>query len=72
MRRSPFRIRGFLNELLYPAEEPLPAGGFESITVDYPEVDVGVLGYQTHWMIVFFVLSIVFAFILRGPMGVTF
>ena len=72
VRRSPFRVRGFFNELLYPAEPPLPAGGFEEITITYPEVDVDLLGFETHWMVWFFVLSIVFAFALRGPMGVTF
>lgn len=72
VRRSPFRVRGFFNELLYPAEPPLPAGGFEEITITYPEVDVDLLGFETHWMVWFFLLSIVFAFALRGPMGVTF
>lgn len=72
VRRSPYRVRGFLNELIYPAEPALPAGSFESVTVTYPEVNVDVFGIELHWMIVYFLLSIVFAFILRGPMGVTF
>jgi len=72
VRRSPFKVRGFVNELLYPAEPALPSGGpFESITVTYPEAKVDIFGYEVHWMIVFFVLSIVFAFALRGPFGVT-
>jgi hypothetical protein len=72
VRRSPFKIRGFLNQLLYPAEPALPsAGAIDAITVTYPETNINVFGFEIHWMIVFFVLSIVFAFALRGPFGVT-
>jgi len=72
VRRSPFKVRGVLNELIYPAEPSLPQGGaIEAITVTYPEADVDVFGFELHWMIVYFVLSMVFAFILRGPFGVT-
>ena len=71
VRRSPIRVRGFLNELLYPAEAALPDGPFEEITVKYPDANVDVFGVEIHWMIVFFVLSMVFAFALRGPFGVT-
>ena len=42
-----------------------------SITVAYPERDIEILGWQLNWMIVFFILSIVFAFALRKPFGVT-
>jgi uncharacterized membrane protein (DUF106 family) len=71
VRRSPLRVRGFLDELLYPAEPPLPEGGFESITVTYPEANVEVFGIELHWMIWYFVLSIAFAFLLRGTFKVT-
>ena len=73
VRRSPTKVRGFLNELIYPAESSLPGdGAIESIAVTYPDANVDVFGLiELHWMIVFFVLSIVFAFILRGPFGVT-
>jgi uncharacterized membrane protein (DUF106 family) len=72
VRRSPFRVRGFLDELIYPAEPPLPADGpFERITVDYADASVDFFGFQIHWLIVFFVLSIAFAFALRKPLGVT-
>ncbi len=72
VRRSPFKVRGFLNELIYPAEASLPSdGAIEAITVTYPDADVVVFGFELHWMIVYFVLSMVFAFILRGPFGVT-
>ena len=72
IRRSPAKVRGFLNELIYPAESALPSdGAIESIAVTYPDATIDILGFETHWMIVFFVLSIVFAFMLRGPFGVT-
>jgi uncharacterized membrane protein (DUF106 family) len=71
LRRSPLRVRGFLEELLYPAEPPLPRGAFESIAVTYPDASVDVFGLELHWMIVYFVLSIAFAFLLRGTFKVT-
>lgn len=70
-QRSPLRVRGFLQELLYPAEAPLPQGAFESIAVTYPEASVDVFGFGLHWMIVYFVLSIALAFLLRGTFKVT-
>lgn len=72
-RRSPERLApGFFNQLLYPAEDPLPAGApVESIAVTYPDAAVFVLGWEIHWLIVFFVLSIVFAYALKKPFGVT-
>jgi hypothetical protein len=71
-RRSPVRLAaGFLNDLLYPAEENLPKGSpVVSISVQYPEATVSLLGWRVHWMVAFFVLSIVFAFALRGRFGV--
>jgi uncharacterized membrane protein (DUF106 family) len=71
VRRSPLRVRGFLAELLYPAEPPIPPGGFEAIAVAYPDASVDVFGIELHWMIVYFVLSIAFAFLLRGTFKVT-
>ena len=71
VRRSPIRVSGFLAELVYPAEGPLPrASPLESIEVIYPDAYVSAFGWDLHWMIVYFLLSIVFAFILRKPLGV--
>jgi hypothetical protein len=71
-RRSPIRSRGFVDELLYPAEAALPAESpFETIRLDYAEAAVDFFGFAVHWMIAFFVLSIAFAFVLRKPFGVT-
>ena len=50
-----------------------PANGpIEKIELAYPDADVNLLGWQTHWLIAFVLLTIVFAFALRGPLGVTF
>lgn len=72
-RRAPERLAaGFLNQLLYPAEPPLPSGAaVTAIRVDYPSRDVGLFGFETHWLIVFFILSVTIAFALKGRFGVT-
>lgn len=72
-RRSPVRLeRGFSNQLLYPSEPPLPAGGaVTAISVGYRDGTVNVLGWDLNWMVAYFALSIAFAFALRQPLGVT-
>ena len=78
-RRSPLRPdRSFWKQLVYPAEPPLPAAGpVEQIAFTLPPVTVNLLGWTVRewagvpaWMIVYFLLSIVFAFALRKPFGV--
>jgi len=73
VRLSPERVdSGFLSQLLYPAEPPLPSGSaVRAVHLSYPGREVSVLGYGMHWMIPFFVLSIAFAFALRGLFKVT-
>ncbi len=73
VRRSPVRpSSGLLDQLLYPVEPPLPADApIESITVSYPEGDVSLLGWETHWLVVFFILTVVVAFALQRPFKVT-
>jgi uncharacterized membrane protein (DUF106 family) len=72
-RRSPLRVEPtLLNELLYPAEDPLPRESpIVSISVSYPEESVSLLGWHMPWLAAFLVLSIAFAFALRGWLGVT-
>ncbi len=71
VRRSPVRVRGSLNELIYPAEPPIPRDSpFESIAVTYPRADVLVFGWALHWTVVYFGLSVLFAIVLRKPFGV--
>ena len=66
-RRSPVRARGsLLAELRYPAEPPLSARGpIESIAVTYPRRSIRVFGRETHWLVVFFGLSLLFTVALR-------
>jgi len=73
VRRSPIRVSSsLLDEFLYPAEDPLPEEGpIRSISIAYPERDIWFLGWDVHWLIVLLALSIAFAFLLRGPFGVT-
>lgn len=72
-RLSPNRVaKGFLAELIYPAEPPFETTeGIESVEITYPDREVNFFGWRTHWLIAFFILTIVFAFLLRTPMGVT-
>jgi uncharacterized membrane protein (DUF106 family) len=71
-RLSPKRVSGWLSEFVYPAEKPLDKSGeVESISLGYQVREIGFLGLELHWLIVFFVLTIVFAFLLRKPLGVT-
>lgn len=73
-RRSPGRYdRGFLDQLLFPAEDPIPAeAGIAKIEVPYPTGEVNLLGLKLQWIFLFLIVSILFAFAIRGRMGVTF
>jgi uncharacterized membrane protein (DUF106 family) len=62
----------FLDQLLYPVESPVPGdASVAAIDVVYPTATVSLLGWHTHWMIVFFILTILFAFALQRPLRVT-
>ena len=70
IRRSPLRASSVGDQFLYPVEPPLSRDGpIRSISVAYPEDPEMLL--MPRWMWIFFVLTIVFAFALRKPMGVT-
>ena len=71
-RRSPFRVSGLLDLVLYPSEPALPADApITRIIVPYPEPGLDLLGWRVHWMIVYVVLSMAAAFALAKRMGVT-
>jgi hypothetical protein len=72
-RRSPIRLKsGFLNQLFYPAEDPLPGNGpIESISIGYKDATVSVFSWNFEWYIAFFGLSILLTFALRKPFRVT-
>ena len=70
--RTPGRYAaGWLNEVLYPAEPPIDGEApIESIIVHYGERKVSIFGMSTGWLVVFFVLTLLFAWILRSRFGV--
>lgn len=72
VRRSPIRHSGgFLDSLLYPAEQPLPSDApIESISIIYPEPGISVFGWEINWLILFIIMLILIAFALRKPFGV--
>ena len=75
-RLSPERPpRTIIDQLEWPSEKPLDRNGpVRSITLGYPDGTVGLLGWNIEWrwawMVLFFVLTMVVALILRKPMGV--
>jgi hypothetical protein len=59
--------RKFFNQLFYPADRPLPKGvPLSSIEIVYPGRSLRLLGMNIHWLLAFFVLSLVFGFSLKG------
>jgi len=74
VRRSPLRVSpGFVDQFLYPAEPPLPdRADVASISVAYPARAIRIMGWDMPWIVVYFGLSMAFAFLLRKPFGVTF
>jgi hypothetical protein len=54
------------DQLWLPAEAPLPADSpIEAIDITYPERAIHFLGFPLHWLAVFVILSMLFAFLLR-------
>ena len=71
-RRSPFRVSGLLDQLLYPSEPVLPREtSITRIAVPYSEPGIDVFGWRMHWMIVYVAVSMDAAFALAKRMGVT-
>jgi len=61
-----------LDEVAYPSEAPLPRGApISMIQIDYPQSGIDVLGRRIHWMVIYVILSVVFAVFLRRPLRVT-
>ncbi len=57
--------------LLHPAEPPLDAASpIESIAIPHPPLSFRLFGWNTPWLLIFFVLSLVFGFAVKGFMGV--
>lgn len=71
-RISPLRTPNLLDLLLYPGEPKLEGSAVRSIEVLYATREIGFLGFEVHWLIPFFALSLVFGFALKGVMGAEF
>lgn len=58
--------------LLYPVEPPLPSqSGIRKIQVKgWPSRDLAVFGLGVHWLVLFFVISLVAGFAVKGAFGV--
>lgn len=71
--RSPGRYdAAFVNQFFFPAEPPIARDvPLEAIEVSYSERQLHVLGLTLHWMVLFFGLSLVFAWLLSARFGVT-
>ncbi len=62
-RHSP----SFWEAILYPGEPPLPSDKpIKAIAISYPSTLVSFFGYSIHWIIIYFALSIIFGFGLKG------
>ena len=52
---------------LTPGEDPIVENSLiKQIEVQYPSRSIEILGWRIHWLVAFFVLSIVFAFVFKG------
>jgi uncharacterized membrane protein (DUF106 family) len=71
-RLSPVRLRGHFWERLFTSgESALPAGGaVESISINYPERNLEIAGYEINWIVMFFVLSMIAGYLFKELLGI--
>jgi len=63
---------GLINSFLYPGEPSLNGdSGVEYFKVKYPYGSVTLFGWKTHWLVLFFILSLAFGFLLLKPFRVS-
>jgi hypothetical protein len=67
---SSLRTGSLLDLLLYPGEERLDAQSVRAIEVRYQPLSLMVMGWNIHWLVLFFVLSIASSFAFKGVLGV--
>jgi uncharacterized membrane protein (DUF106 family) len=67
-RISTVRVKKNLwQELLYPGEKPLPADSYvKKIEIVYPEKKLVFLGIRFHWLVAYFLLSIILGLAFKG------
>jgi uncharacterized membrane protein (DUF106 family) len=71
-RVSAVRLRGHFWERLFSSgESALPAGGaVESITINYPERNIEIAGYEINWIVLFFLLSMIAGYLFKELLGI--
>jgi hypothetical protein len=68
---SEIRRPSLFGSLAQAAERPLPSDApVQSIAVDYPARDLRAFGWDVHWLLFFFVVSVVPAYLVKGLFGV--
>jgi hypothetical protein len=62
---------GIVSSFFNPGEPSLPEGtALESVLVTYPHAKINFFGWNIHWLILFFILTLGFGFILMKPFNV--
>lgn len=56
--------------LIAPGESGFSSRSVDSIEIGYPSREIGIAGWQTHWVVWFLAISLVSAFMLKGLFGV--
>lgn len=70
-RLSSLRGGHWLDRVLFSAEPSIPSGSiFEAVQIRYERRSTPIFGYDVHWLITLFVLSIVFALVFKPFMKV--
>ena len=70
-RRAAPASAGWWRQLLNPSETPLdPSSHLDAIEVTYPAREVRVAGWDVGWISVYLGLTLVFAYALKGWLGV--
>ena len=63
--------KSILDQFLYPGDPPLDrASPVRRIEIAYPVARMSLFGWGMHWIIPYFVLSLIFGFALKGPFKV--
>ena len=58
---------GSVEAFLHPGERPIDsASPIESIRVAYPAHEIGILGWEAHWLVPFLISSVAAAFLTKG------
>lgn len=66
------RVRSLWDAVWNPGEARLSADHVESVDVPYPPAEIGLAGFQMHWVYWFLIISIAAAYLLKGYFNVVF